>query len=73
MKADTQCAKILAILKRGDFVTSYKMYDLCGTVSPQRRLSDLRAKGYVITSDWKTLVNGKRIKFYRLDTSKGKE
>jgi hypothetical protein len=53
LKADTQCGKVLAILRRGP-IANAELYAECGAagvLNPRARVSDLRKWGYTIDVD----------------------
>lgn len=67
MNKESQCRKILAMLKSGQMVTSLSALQHAGSLSLHRRLSDLREQGHRISGAWMKLANGKRVMYYTLD------
>lgn len=68
---ETQCTRLLKVLKRPEGITSLDAFKELGITSLHRRLSDLRQGGYEISDTWhyKTDSFGKvekRWKVYRL-------
>ena len=62
----TQYDKLLRAMQRGT-ITSMDAFRMFGITSLHRRLSDLRAMGYVIADSWdENPRTGKRFKRYRL-------
>lgn len=62
----TQYEKLVTAMKKGT-VTSMDAFRQFGITSLHRRLSDLRAMGYIIADSWDENPNtGKRFKRYRL-------
>ena len=53
----SQNLRLLAHMKQGRKITSYSAMELLGISSLHRRLSDLRADGYVIKDTWQTIKN----------------
>jgi len=58
----TQASKLGKLLQRRQGVTMFEVCIVCGSVTPSRRLSDLRDAGWIIT---KKKVEGKNYhRFY---------
>ena len=63
----TQTAAILRLLKeRRDGITAMDALEHAGSLRLAARISDLRAEGFIITTDLVTLPNGKTVGRYRL-------
>lgn len=65
----TQNQVILSDLKSGATITSLQAFHRYGTVSLQKRLSEIRKdlpKGWQIRDMWTVLSTGKRVKTYWL-------
>ena len=64
MSSESQNAKILAYLQEGNKLTALKALNLFGCLRLGSRIFDLRERGYNITKEMITLVNGKRVAEY---------
>lgn len=62
----TQCAKILAHLKKGLTITSLEALQMFGCMRLASRISDLRKRGENIVVEKVKLANGKSVAQYHL-------
>lgn len=61
----SQCDAILEALLRGETVTPFSAFALCGSLATHSRIAELRQRGYDISCQWVTR-NGKRYGEYSL-------
>lgn len=61
----TKKTRLLALLRKG-WVTPASAYRDAGILSLAQRVSEWRARGYVIRDEWRSVPSGSRFKAYRL-------
>lgn len=57
----SQCANILAAMRRGESFTALEALNRFGSLSFAKRISQLVADGHPIMKEWETTSTGKRV------------